>query len=240
MREEKNCVTESFTWEDSWLSYLPDIYGGGLRENSFLFRFLHIFQDVYADMEERIKDMPGMLYPSLTKLNVLRWLASWFDMENSDVWNKEQLSYLLENRNRLYRIRGTRDYLVEIIRLFTGCTPYIVEYYQLEPYKMDIRQTKLLEGLYGKNAYVVTLVLPQYTVSDQRELAVLRKLIRSCLPADIEYRLVILEAYIFLDRYSYIGLNSRLGGRREATLDGKVFAPYVSAIGDSKERRNPV
>lgn len=239
MREKNNIFTEDFVWEDSWLSYLPDIYASRLQEDSFLYRFLKIFQSVYAEMEERIKNIPGILYSSCENVDCLRWLASWFDMENRYIWNEEQLSYLLENRSRLYSIRGTKAYLVEMIQLFTGCTPYVVEYYQLDSYKTDIRQTKLLEGMYGESAYIVTLVLPQYTVSGQRELTVLRRLIRACLPADMEYRLVILETYIFLDRYSYVGLNSRLGGRREAALDGTALTPYLSEIGDDVERRSP-
>lgn len=237
MSEKNNHLTKDFVWmENAWISYLPDIYTKGLTKNSFLLRFLSIFQSIYSEMGERIEEIPGMLYPSVQDLECLRWLASWFDMENKEVWNTEQLSYLLENRSRLYSIRGTKSYLKEIVRLFTGCTPYIVEYYQLQSYKTDIRNTKLLEDLYGDNAYVVTLVLPQYKVSEQKELAVLRRLIRSCLPADIEYRLVILDTYIFLDRYSYVGLNSRLGGRKEAAMDGNALTPYISAIGSYKER----
>lgn len=238
MSEKNNHLTKDFVWEEnSWISYLPDIYTKGLTKKSFLPRFLKIFESIYSEMGERIEEISGMLYPSVQDLECLRWLASWFDMENKNAWNIEQLSYLLENRSRLYSIRGTKSYLKEIVQLFTGCTPYIIEYYQLQPYKTDIRSTRLLEELYGENAYVVTLVLPQYKVSEQKELAVLRRLIRSCLPADMEYRLVILDTYIFLDGYSYVGLNSRLGGRKEAAIDGNAFTPYISAIGGSKEGR---
>lgn len=222
---------EIFFQSVSWMSYLPEVYRGRSQEDSFLYRYLSIFQWIYYDMGERIKETPHMLYPAFAGQEYLEWLADWFDLDNKTVWNREQLVYLLENGHWLYGIRGTKRYLEEMIRLFTGHDSYIVEYYQTESYKSDIRKVKRLETLYGENAYVLTVVLPQDAVSGQQEIAILRRIIRSCIPADMECRLVVLEPYIFLDRYTYIGINSSLGIYKEVALDGHSLTPYISVVG---------
>lgn len=222
---------EIFFQSESWMSYLPEVYTAELPEDSFLFRYFSIFQWLYYDMGERIRETPHMLYPRFASLEYLDWLAGWFDLDNRTIWNREQLMYLLENGNRLLSIRGTRGYMEEMVKLFTGYIPFIVEYYQLEPYQSNIRKRKRLEQLYGDNAYVLTVVLPQEAAAEKQKSAMLRQLIRSCIPADMEYRLIILEPYIFLDHYTYIGINSQLGGYRNVALDGNGLTPYISVIG---------
>lgn len=226
-----------FFQTESWLSFLPEVYANSSEQNSFLFRYLSIFQWIYSDMSQRISDSPHMLYPAFAGREMLEWLASWSDMENRTVWNREQMIYLLENGSRLYAIRGTKKYLEEMVRLYTGYVPYIVEYYQIAQYRADRKKALLLERLYGENAYVITVVLPQAAAGSRQQAAVLRKIIRSSAPADVECRLVILEAYIYLDRYTYVGINSRLGGYTDAALEGNRLMPYTSMSGNRLERR---
>lgn len=226
-----------FFQTESWLSFLPEVYANSSEQNSFLFRYLSIFQWIYSDMSQKISDSPHMLYPAFASREMLEWLASWSDMDNRAVWNREQMIYLLENGSRLYAIRGTKKYLEEMVRLYTGYVPYIVEYYQIDQYRTDRKKALLLERLYGENAYVITVVLPQDVAGSRQQAAVLRKIIRSSVPADVECRLVILEAYIYLDRYTYVGINSRLGGYTDAALDGNRLMPYTSMSGNGLERR---
>ena len=127
--------------------------------------------------------------------------------------------YLIENGSRLCSIRGTREYMEEMIFLFTGYTPFIVEHYQTSSYKTGVRETNLLEKLYGENAYAVTVLLPQEAIGGHQEATVLRRIIRSSAPADVDCRLVVLEPYIYLDYYSYIGINSRLSDDKDTVLN---------------------
>lgn len=226
-----------FFQTESWLSFLPEVYADSFGHNSFLFRYLSIFQWIYSDMSQQISETPQMLYPDFAGREMLEWLASWSGMDNRTAWNREQMIYLLENGSRLYAIRGTKKYMEEMVRLYTGYVPYIVEYYQISRYRADRKKTLLLERLYGENAYVITVVLPQEAAGSRQEAAVLRKIIRSSAPADVECRLVILEAYIYLDRYTYVGINSRLGGYMDASLDDNRLMPYTSMSGNWMERR---
>lgn len=221
----------------SWMSYLPEIYGRQTGRDGFLARYLSIFQWIYDDMGRDISDLPHMFYPAFADRQVLEWLASWFGMENSGVWNRSQLVWLLENGNRLNGIRGTRQYMEELVLLFTGSTPYIVEYDQTERYKTDIKRAKRLEKLYGEHASAITVVLPCGAVDSRQKAAVLRQIIRSAAPAYAECRMVALAPFIFLDRYTYVGMNTILGATKEAVLDGGSLMPYISMVGERVEGR---
>ncbi len=219
---------DHFAGKRSWLSYLPEIYDGG--EHSFLHRFLSVFQWLYEEMTQKISSMPHRLYPEYADREMLEWLAVWFGIENAELWNDAQLSYLLLNQNRLAEIRGTRAYMEEIVRLFSGETPYIVEYYQIFPYQTTPRRAELLELLYGSNPYEVSVILSGQTVQSQQETAVLHRLIEDAVPAGIECRLVVLQACIYLDQYSYIGINSHLAGYEQIRLDHGKLLPYRSVM----------
>lgn len=219
-----------FFQADSWISFLPEVYGKQAGEDSFLFRYLSIFQWIYYDMNRLISSVPHMLYPAYASPEFLEWMADWFAMENVTVWSREQLIYLIENGKRLFDIRGTKQYMEELVFLYMGSRPWIVEYYQTDCYKTDIRKAKILERLYGDNAYMVTVVLLQGTVSNQQEISVLQKIIQSAAPAYMECRLIVLEPYIFLDRYTYIGINSCLGRYKCMRVDDDGLIPYVSMI----------
>ena len=220
-----------FFRSESWISFLPEIYQAEGENTDFLFRYLSIFQWIYYDMTQKIAAMPQRLYPENADTELLESIAGWFAIENADIWNRKQLIYLIENARRLSGIRGTKEYMQEIIWLFIGHRPLIVEYFQTQEYKTDMKRTKALERLYGDNAYMVTVLLPPEAVTDKAKLAVLRHLIRQAAPAYIDCRLVILESCIFLDGYSYIGLNSYMGSYQNMQLDNSRLTPYRSVLG---------
>ena len=220
-----------FFQAESWISFLPEIYAKQEGEDSFLFRYLSIFQWIYYDMGRLISSVPHMLYPEYADLEFLEWMAEWFAMENVTVWSREQLIYLIENGKRLFGIRGTKQYMEELVFLYTGSMPWIVEYYQTDCYKTDIRKAKVLERLYGNHVYMITVVLSEGAVSGQQEISVLQKIIQSAVPAYMECRLIVLEPYIFLDRYTYIGINSCLGRHKSVQIDDNGLIPYVSMLG---------
>lgn len=232
--DEKLPAVQIFIQSTPWTEFLPEIYRNQ-EEDSFLYRYLSIFQWIYYDMSQKIESLPHRLYPAFADMERLEWMADWIGLEHTMIWNREQLIFLLENGDRLFEIRGTKKYLTEMVRLYTGFEPYVVEYHQTEKYKTDIRKTQILEELYGENAYVVTVVLPEAAVTDYREHTILYRIIASAVPVYMECRLVILEPYIFLNRHCYMGINSSLGSHRDIRLDGNGLVPYVSMVGSRKE-----
>ncbi len=238
-RAEEECRVpeiQIFFETPSWISYLPEIYEG-CGEDTFLHRFLSIFQWMYYDMGREISEIPHTLYPAFANRQTLEWLASWFGLENCGVWRREQLVWLVEHADSLAAIRGTRRYMEEMIRLYTGYMPFIVEYHETERYRTDLAKAKQLGRLYGEHSARITVILPYGSVKSKQEAAVLKQTIRSAAPACTECRMVLLEPYLFLDRYTYAGINSYLGGGREVSLNGEGLVPYVSIIGKRPEGR---
>lgn len=229
MKQREASGTESRKKTTEWISYLPEIYDEAGA--SFLKRFLWVFQSVYEELTEQIALVPHLLCPRHADRETLEWLASWFGMEHTDIWDREQLIWLLENRSRIENLRGTRQYLEEMIWLLTGSVPYIVEYYSLERYKTDQRRSERLEKLYGKNSCEITVLLPSEAVQTQQAADSLHRILEDCVPAFAECRLVLLQPYLFLERYSYLGINSCLGGYQEMTLENDPLMPYVSVVG---------
>ena len=217
---------------NSWLSYLPEIYDTG--EDSFLSRYLSVFQSLYEEMTQKISSLPHRLYPEYAERETLEWLAECFGLENTELWDDRQLAYLLLHQNRLSEVRGTRAYMEEMLRLFTREIPFIVEYYQILPYQTSSRRAELLEMLYGSNPYEVSVIIRQQAVRGQQETAILHRIIEASVPAGIECRLVVLQSCIYLDQYSYIGINSRLAGYEQVRLDNGKLLPYRSVMGGDR------
>lgn len=231
MTSGESVKIQIFFQSNPWISLLPEVYQGSREQKKFLTEYLGIFQWIYYDMTQKISSMPHRIYPVHADLEFLEWIAKWFAIENITIWSPNELVYLIENARRLSGIRGTREYMLEMVSLFTGHRPYIVEYHQTKSYKTNLKKVKTLERLYGEHAYMVTILLPPEAVTDRQKIAVLQRIIRFAAPAYIECRLVVLEFSIFLDGYSYIGLNSCLTGYQDMRLNSSRLTPYRSIVG---------
>lgn len=220
-------IREMQVWfpRNSWISFLPELYQK--QEDSFLKRFLGIVQSMYEDMNRKIEDIPGLYDAENTPSNLLVWLSQWLSIPDPYLWKEEQLRYLVRNGSALARLRGTVVYLREILQLYTGRTPYIVEYWQWAYEELDSRRRNAMERLYGSDSFCVTLVLSGEGLQDSVSLAVVERLVEHCSPAHLDIRIEMLQPCIFLGRHSYLGINSVLKDWSAARLDGQQFLPFV-------------
>lgn len=209
----------------SWTSFLPEMYQK--QEDFFLERFLGIVQSMYEDMNRKIEDIPGLYYADSTPSDLLVWLSQWLSIPDPYLWKEEQLRYLIRHGSSLAQLRGTTVYLKEILRLYTGRAPYMIEYWQWAYEEMDSRRRNAMERLYGSDSFCVTLLFSGEEVQDSVSLAVIERLVEHCSPAHLNIRIEILQSGIFLGRHSYLGINSYLKDWGIAKLDGQQFLPFV-------------
>lgn len=209
----------------SWTEYLPELYRKG--GDSFLERYLEIFQTMYQEMNDSIQTLPELYAAGHLSSEWLVWLSQWLSIEDPYLWKEEQLRYLIQHGIELAMLRGTSEYMKRMIWLYTGRKPYIVEYWQWAYMERDSRNRKRMERLYGSDSFCVTVILEGQAVTDRRRMGGLKRLISHCSPAHIETRLEVLQPYIFLDQHSYLGINSCLGEWGDAVLDGQSFLPFV-------------
>ena len=220
--------------KNTWLRYLPEVYQQDKKSASFVERYLGIFQSLYQDMEEKISLTPKYLDPDAVQGDFVKWLASWIGVEDTYLWNESQLKYLLRHGMELYRIRGTVRYMKEMVKLFTGKTPYIVEQHQTALFSGNYRYAEKLALLYGENSSIFTVIVDMDSRVSPREYQILMRIVERACPAHMESRIIVLEPYIFLDRYSYMGINSVLGSYSAFVLDGQASIPF-STLGEKEE-----
>ena len=213
----------------AFIDYLPQVYRGAESVNSFLARFLSVFQSIYVDLEDHMDQMPTRCDPAVAPPEFLRWLADILAVSDQNLWSEERLRRFLQRAVGFYRIKGTRTALGQVIAFYTGETPLIIE--QFEPASCQIwrRDSGTLRRLYGAGRHTVT-VLMDGRGRDQDDYAKLYRIIDTFKPVDAICNLVFMSDEIILGQHCYLGMNSRIGGSRSLVLDGGSVssAPYLA------------
>lgn len=206
--------------EQSWLSYLPAVYDRRSAGDTFLGRFLAIFQSMYDDLGREIASIPRYLDPEAAHKETLMWLAGWLGIHHVQLWSEPALRYLVSHGSELYGMRGTKQGIAQFVRLYTGELPLIAEQHKIEDFSDDPIQYRLLGELYGTDPNVFTIFVRAACLPTPREFSDLRRIIEDVKPAHMEFKLVTLRPYILLDSYSYLGINSVLSQYRSLELNG--------------------
>jgi phage tail-like protein len=108
-----------------YLDYLPSIFGE--NGESFLGRFLLIFESIWEPLEQRQDHLEMYVDPATCPAGFLSWLASWFDLSVGAHWPESRVRELLSQAMELYQWRGTRYGMQQMIELWTGLSPHIEE-----------------------------------------------------------------------------------------------------------------
>jgi phage tail-like protein len=107
----------------SYLQHLPSLY----ERDSFMGRFLMLFESFWAPIDAQIAGMHNYFDPDLTPARFLPWLATWFDLTLDEQWSEGQQRELLNAVMWLYRRRGTRIALQRYLEIFTQHPVEILE-----------------------------------------------------------------------------------------------------------------
>jgi len=213
--------------KESWAEYLPDVYQQNPESYSFVERYLGIFQSIHEEMNQKIKQISRRFNPEVTEPKYLDCLAEWVGLQDKFLWNTKKLRYLIGNAAELYKWRGTVDYLKDILEIYIGSRPFIVENHQIQPFMTDRNKKELLERLYGDSSYIFTVIIDTKTGIDRKDVPIIDRIIENEKPAHMESNLVILEPYIFLGWHSYLGMNSVLSDFHPMILDGQASIPFI-------------
>jgi phage tail-like protein len=198
----------------SYLRYLPAVYQEEARSRDFLERFLSLFETFLAQLEGRIDHIVRYFDASATDVVVgdfLRSLASWLAITVDEAWSEEQRRTLVQRAPDLYKKRGTREGIAEIIAIFTGTQPLIVEHFQLRCAQEPAVQ-QLLARLYGEDPYCFCVLLP--VAPGRRDPAQTRQLVQRLVeaekPAHTCAGILQLQPWVSLDMHTYLGINTYL------------------------------
>lgn len=211
----------------SFLKYLPEVYQEDRESREFLEGYLGMFQSIYMDMESKINKISSYFDPDIVEKEFLDWLSSWVNIENSYIWEESKLRYLIKNSMKFYGKIGTVQGISDILELFTGEKPYIVEYFQIKDYMKEGHKKNVLTLLYGSNPYEFTVILSDESISSEEKYKEAFKLIEEFKPAHTEVRLVILKPYMILGSHVYLGVNSCLNSEEVLKFNGLNTIPFI-------------
>ncbi len=214
----------------SYLRYLPAVYQEDQASRDFLERFLSLFETFLTNFEEQIDHIVRYFDAGFVSGDLLRWLASWLAVAVDENWTDEKLRELIKQAPELYKKRGTREGIEEIIKLYTGSKPFIIEQFQLK----GAQDRELINRLYGADPYDFCLLLKPFQVQQENELSAVRRIVAAEKPAHTQANIVALQPWIYLDLHTYLGVNTYLT-KPAPLLDAGAFMPRDTVLADIDE-----
>lgn len=202
----------------SFVDYLPEIYRENEKDDSFLARYLGIFQSVYIDLEDRIDNTPVHFDAEKTSKDFLNWMADWLSVKNASIWGEKKLRTLIKESVSIYKMKGTKASISKIVKEYTGIEPIIVEQFDVKNNEYYQKQKKQVENLFGNNGYVFTVILSDKYIDDTEDYVELLKVIGSVAPIDSICNLVVLNDKIYLGHHCYMGINSYIAQNKELII----------------------
>jgi phage tail-like protein len=123
-RNTSDTVQIAVQAKSQYLKYLPALY----YDDELMGRFLMIFESFLRPIEQRTDGIHHYFDPKMTPSDFLPWLATWTDLTLDDRWTEAQQRLLLGSAARLFRMRGTKQGLLEYLEIFTGRRAAITEH----------------------------------------------------------------------------------------------------------------
>ncbi|XHX78797.1 MAG: hypothetical protein RBJ76_02370 [Stenomitos frigidus ULC029] len=220
----------------SYLNALPAIFS----EDPFLGQFLLAFEQVLTGLEaakgepkqgleEIIANLSKLFDPSAidtlfthdenTLKAFLQWLSGWAALSLRADWDTGQQQRFLAQIMPLYRRRGTKDNLAELLKIYTGLLPIIDEAPD-RPFQIgvnaivssDINANTAQIGGGVPHYFHLTVSMGSSTPADlERQRVIIRALVDLQKPAHTYYDLAILTDTLKIGTRSTIGVNTLLG-----------------------------
>ncbi len=90
-------------------------------------RFLFIFQHLMTTVVEKVDALPSLIDPINADPRFLPWIASWVNFEFDGALTIHEQRELVRRAIRLYRMRGTREGVEEMVKVLTSAPAQIIE-----------------------------------------------------------------------------------------------------------------
>jgi phage tail-like protein len=111
----------------SYLDHLPEVYRREDATTHFLERWLKLVQGELDDWERALDDIPRRFDPLVAPEEQLAWLAQWLAFPLPAGQSVTELRNLFAKIPSFYERRGTPDGLRDLVELYTGRRPTIIE-----------------------------------------------------------------------------------------------------------------
>lgn len=219
-------VDNSLQTHNRLIDYLPSIYQG----DSFLSQFLVAFEKVligdvstsnFEGLEEKIANIATLFDPQQTREDFLNWLASWTAFSlRADLTEKQQRDFIAKIIP-LYRRRGTKENLQQLLEIFTVGLPTIEEPEATE-FQIGVHSTvgvdTYVAGGGSPHFFQVTVAFPELETAKQlRQLEITKALIELEKPAHTYYKFNPEFLSMQIAFHSTVGVDTLLGTETKNT-----------------------
>lgn len=83
--------------------------------------------EVIAPVPATLDNFWAYLDPALAPVDFVEWLAGWVGLELDQTWDEQRRRELVAQAHRLYDFRGTAGGLADLIELYTGVRPEVID-----------------------------------------------------------------------------------------------------------------
>ncbi|MGG1513812.1 phage tail protein [Paenibacillus oryzisoli] len=216
----------------SLIQYLPPMYQQDDTHSPFLERFLAMFSTFFDDMEDKIDRISSHFDPDAVSGTYLEWLGGWLAITEHEAWGEKKLRELIKRAPELYKLRGTREGLLNMLQIYTGTEAFILEYFQFRQMQETSELRKLFAQLYGDNPYTFCVLLKPECVRTDAQRLIVESIIEDQKPAYTEGKLIVLQPWMYADMHTYLGINTYLSEPTLLTLDQRSSMPYNTVLID--------
>jgi phage tail-like protein len=217
------------------LDYLPAIYreGDDRSRTAFLALYLRAFErilfggtelrsedsaqdssdSIEPGLEEEVAAIPSLFDPWQTPEEFLPWLANWAALSFHPELSAERRRRLLAHMIPLYRIRGTRKYIEDLLGL---CLDTFVLVTDAQSSGLQVgRHATIGVDTYLDGAppyfFIVQLIAPGLTDSQKEtQLAVAHAILSQAKPAHTSYELALASPRMQIGVHSAVGVDTVL------------------------------
>ncbi|WP_396613696.1 phage tail protein (plasmid) [Haloferax sp. S1W] len=102
----------------SYLRHMPEIYQEDEQSAAFLERYLSVMESSFVDIESEIESLGTHFDPYGVSSESLAWLEGWLAADLAQEWPESARRELLARAPELYKKRGTKAGLLELIGLY--------------------------------------------------------------------------------------------------------------------------
>lgn len=216
---------------ETYSQYLPEIYQTGGHKD-FIERFLSIFESMNLEIEDQIDRMSRNFNPSIASDEFLRWMITWMDFSVDESWSTEQLRKLIQLMPALNRKRGTIWAIRQLLELFLEAEIIIVENSKIlgDTTENTEEIVEITRRHYGSSPYGFTVLCYRKGRLSDKEREGIKVILDQETPPYCQYKFIELEQGLFLDKHTYLGVNTYLSDYSNFILDNETLLPFNTLL----------
>lgn len=214
----------------TYLEYLPAVYQEDEPSKLLLERYLSVFQTISRTIEEKIETSHLNIDPQTAPTEFLEWLSLWVGLHKKQYWSDDKWRILLSRSSYFFKKRGTREGLMEIMKLYTDEEPMIMEASQWHcPGKEQASKV----GIYS----FCVLFTPKQ-LKNREDLRRVQEIVDFWKPAHTRGKVSILSEKMRLGNGTsnliFLGKNSYLG-KEDPFILGEAILPLGTRVADRED-----